>query len=101
VATVPNPHHEFWPRERAGYEDRRTVAYAGSTSARSRVPWAIWEVRLASLIAAAGMIWAARAVAASSDHLDAVWQTRGPLETCAVGLLVWLHAKWQLTTKLR
>jgi len=102
MATLPNPHRESWPRERAGYEDRRTVAYAGDTTRlRIGINWIAWEIRLASLVAAAGMIWAVRIITSNRAGLETLWQTRGPLEICAFGLLMWMHAKWQVSTKLR
>ena len=53
------------------------------------------EERIASLIAAAGVIWAARAVAGSMLPAYAVELTVGPIETCSIGILIWLHAKWR------
>jgi len=54
------------------------------------------EERLGSVIAGAGLIWVARE---ASKDLLANWQftqlPTGPLEICAIGILVWLHAKWR------
>jgi len=48
------------------------------------------------VIAGAGLIWVARE---ASKDLLANWQftqlPTGPLEICAIGILVWLHAKWR------
>ena len=58
------------------------------------------ETRLGSLIAAAGAIWTA--YAATADYTE-LWRFKilspGPLEVCALGILVWLHAKWRRSTK--
>lgn len=53
------------------------------------------EEQIASLIAAAGVIWAVRAAANSAIPAYAVQITIGPMETCALGILIWLHAKYR------
>jgi hypothetical protein len=53
------------------------------------------EERIASLIAAAGVIWAVRVTATSMFPAYATALTVGPMETCAIGILIWLHAKWR------
>jgi hypothetical protein len=54
------------------------------------------EERIGSLLAGGGMIWSAYAVA---TNYPALLQLRmlppGPLEVSAIGILVWLHAKWR------
>jgi hypothetical protein len=54
------------------------------------------EARLGSLIACGGIIWTA--YTATVDY-SGLWQFRvlnpGPIEVCAVGILIWLHAKWR------
>lgn len=54
------------------------------------------EVRVASLIAAGGTIWA---VYVATVDYTALWQMKimppGPVEVCALGILMWLHAKWR------
>jgi hypothetical protein len=59
------------------------------------------EEKIASLIAAAGVIWAVRVAANSMLPAYAMEITVGPLETCAIGILIWLHAKWRRTLKAR
>lgn len=55
-----------------------------------------WEERLGSLIAAAGIIWAVYVV---THNFAGAWNlqdlTPGPLPVCAIGILIWLHAKWR------
>jgi hypothetical protein len=57
------------------------------------------EEWIASLIAAAGVIWAIGVAATSMLPAYAMELTVGPLETCAIGILIWLHAKWRRTLK--
>lgn len=103
MATLPNPHHEVWPRERAGYEDRRTVAYAPGDTTKLHVflNGTAWEARVGALVLAIGVIWAIRILVSHPASLDALWLTSGPRETAALGLLAWLHSKWQRSVTLR
>ena len=59
------------------------------------------EERLGSLIAAGGMIWGAYA---ATVHFAGIVSFElvppGPIEVCALGILVWLHAKWRRSTKI-
>lgn len=54
------------------------------------------EETLGSLTAAGGVIWS---VQEATQGLAELWQLRllppGPLEVCAIGILIWLHAKWR------
>ena len=54
------------------------------------------EESLGSLIAAGGIIWS---VQEATKGLAELWQLKllppGPLEVCALGILIWLHAKWR------
>ena len=59
------------------------------------------EEQIASLIAAAGVIWAARVIAASMLPAYATVLTVGPMETCDIGILIWLHAKWKRIDRRR
>jgi hypothetical protein len=55
------------------------------------------EERIASLIAAAGVIWAVRVTTTSMLPAYAMELTAGPIETCSIGILIWLPAKWRRT----
>ncbi|HXZ26534.1 MAG TPA: hypothetical protein VEG08_00890 [Terriglobales bacterium] len=103
MATLPKSHPETWPQERSGYEDRRTVAYAPGDTTRIQVfrNWTAWEARVGSLVLALGLIWALRLLGSNPGNLSALWLTSGPRETAALGLLAWLHAKWQRSVTLR
>jgi hypothetical protein len=105
-----NEKNEFidWDAGREGYLDLpRAPMYApvakpaGKPSGR-RYPFSIsTEERLGSLLAAGGTIWAT--YVATVDYAS-LWQMQilppGPLEVCALGVLVWLHAKWRRSTKV-
>ena len=58
------------------------------------------EERLGSVIAGLGLVWTA---AAGTRDIASVWQFSiwppGPLEICAIGVLVWLHAKYRRTLR--
>ncbi len=97
-------HRDVWGHEREGYcEHRPQIAYAPT----QRVPgisastWCHWEERLGSLGAGLGVIWGVHVAATHPAILDALWETSGPLELCAISTLIWLHAKWRRTTHLR
>lgn len=57
------------------------------------------EERIGSLIAAAGIIWAVYVI---THNFAGDWRfqdlTPGPLPVCAIGILIWLHAKWRRST---
>ena len=109
-AVRKNEKSEFidWDAGREGYLDLpRAPMYApvtkpaGQPSGR-RYPFSIsTEERLGSLLAAGGTIWATNV--ATVDYAS-LWQMKilppGPLEVCALGVLIWLHAKWRRSTKV-
>lgn len=59
------------------------------------------QERFGSLLAAAGTIWAV--YVATVDYAN-LWRMTimppGPVEVCALGILLWLHAKWRRSTKV-
>lgn len=59
------------------------------------------EQRLGCLIAAAGAIWIVHLTTIDFNNL---WQMpvlpQGPLEVVAVGVLMWIHAKWRRSIKV-
>ena len=50
----------------------------------------------AASFAAGGIVWS---IQEATQGLAELWQLRllppGPLEVCAIGILIWLHAKWR------
>jgi hypothetical protein len=62
------------------------------------------EVRIGSLLAAAGIIWAVKVATEDFSGIDAfsfARLPRGPLEICALGIVIWLHAIWRRSAQLR
>ena len=59
------------------------------------------EARIASLLAAGGVIWAVNIATTNFTTLPAIVFPPGPLETCAIGILIWLHAKWRGSVGVR
>ncbi len=97
-------HRDLWGQEREGYcEQRPQGAYAPArpVAGISGPSWLHWEKRFGSLGAGLGILWGVRVAASHPSILDALWETPGPLELCAISTLIWLHAKWRRTTRLR
>lgn len=111
--SVPrSDHNDYidWDARREGYIDTRSkyipvveipkaqkkkkTGQEGLLSARA-------EERLGSLLAAAGTAWL---VYVATVDFNQMWQMRimppGPVEVCAVGILMWLHAKWRRSIKV-
>lgn len=96
-----------WDAGREGYLDlpptptyapvpkaaRKPPAQSSSLSIRT-------QERVASLMAAAGMVWGV--YVATVDYAG-LWRLQiappGPLEVCGLGILLWLHAKWRRSLK--
>jgi hypothetical protein len=53
------------------------------------------EEWISSLMAAVGIIWSVNVVVHSPLPAYGMVFPPGPLETCAIAILVWLHAKWK------
>jgi hypothetical protein len=59
------------------------------------------EERLASLVAAAGTIWAAYVATIDLPNLLRMQlMPPGPVEVCCLGILAWIHAKWRRSMKV-
>ena len=93
-----------WPAEREGYEGKIPIVYAGLGHAAATAKpqrWLRLEERFGSLMAGGGIIWTSQAV---TNHFAGLTQINllppGPLETCAIGVLVWLHAKWRRSLRV-
>ena len=54
-----------------------------------------WEERIGCLIAAGGVIWAVHLATVQYSGLVSLSLPHEPVEVCALGILVWLHAKWR------
>ena len=97
-----------WDAGREGYQQTPVQYAAGVTTQKSSATIAaektlasiLREERLGSLVAAAGTIWTV--YVATHDYTN-LWRLQfsppGPLETSALGILIWLHAKWRRSMK--
>jgi hypothetical protein len=95
-----------WDRGREGYLDlpqKPVYAPVAKPAQRGREPLISisTEVRLGSLVAAGGIIWGAYV---ATVHFVGVVSFElvpsGPREVCALGVLIWIHAKWRSATKV-
>jgi hypothetical protein len=89
-------------RHRVGYN----VVYDGPLAAKGVEiePW--WkrpatEARLGLITFGGGAIWAARVQTIQIANIFHLLLTPGPLEISAIGLLIWLHAKWRRSVRIR
>ncbi len=95
---------DFWPAERQGYSDVRRISYAPISATTLPAPHRTLPIetqeRVSTLIVVAGMIAAAHAmISGLSGLLRFHLFPPGPLEICALGVIVWLHAKWRRMVK--
>ncbi len=94
---------DFWPAEREGFSAPTRPAYAAVRFPPS--PLRSKSVRVeewvGALMAGAGLCWAASAIANQVEPVlrFGFWPA-GPLELCAMGVLVWIHAKWRRSVRL-
>lgn len=60
-------------------------------------PW--WESKFGALICGGGMAWAAHVATLNATDVNQsisnILAQRGPMELAALGMLMWLHAKWR------
>jgi hypothetical protein len=102
------------PREREGYEVDygqarhrvgKDAVYNGPRSSGIELePW--WkrpatEARVGLLTFGGGAIWATKVQTIQITNIFHLLMTPGPLELSAVGLLIWLHAKWRNAVRVR
>ena len=115
MAASPKPRSIPPPKEREGYavdygSSRHRVGYnvvyegARGGSGIEIEPW--WrrpatEARVGLLIFGGGAIWATKVQTIEMANIFHLLLTPGPLELSAIGLLVWLHAKWRRSVRLR
>jgi len=91
-----------WDRGREGYDNvrPRKLPVPARKNSGSLLSIAAQE-RIGSLIAAAGTVWAV--YVATQDYAN-LWRMQimppGPVEVCALGILLWLHAKWRRSTRV-
>jgi hypothetical protein len=92
----------IWSGEPASYP----VVAVGPVRKRTPIEHMSWsrriktEERIGSLIAAGGLIWCAQVLTVDIHDMFSLTRTPGPLEVCAIGILIWLHAKWRRSVKI-
>ena len=60
------------------------------------------ESFIGSLIAAGAMVYAVHLITKDYTSLAAITLPRGgPMEICALGVVIWLHGKWRSATRVR
>jgi hypothetical protein len=108
VTKYHQPEDVGWDRGREAYLDLPQKPVYAPVAKHARKPKGqgaplvgiATEERLGSLIAAGGTIWGAYA---ATVHFAGVLSFElvpaGPIEVCALGILIWLHAKWRRSTK--
>jgi hypothetical protein len=92
--------NDYWPEH-----ESQPVVHVVSRSASSSSLWNLLfgvktETRVGSLVAAAGLIMAAKTGTTDFTSLADLTFPPGPLEICAIGLLIWLHAKWRHASRV-
>jgi hypothetical protein len=97
MGTAIRHQSDFWPEHQSGGpQPQPHVVARGSSSWLWNLFFGIQtETRVGSLIAAAGLILAAKSGTMHIPSPANFTFPPGPLEICAIGMLVWLHAKWR------
>ena len=100
----------FWPTEREGYTETIRPAYVPGppttkiiSTKKSGIGLSIaTQEHLGSLIAGVGLIYSTYTITQNVAAVVkiGVWPP-GPLETCAIGVILWLTAKWRRATCLK
>jgi len=104
-------HNDYidWDARREGYVDTRSKFVPvveiprkpKKKSGRGNLLSVRVEERLGSLLTAGGTAWL---VYVATLDFNRMWQMRimppGPVEVCALGILLWLHAKWRRSIKV-
>ena len=108
MPTVEKSNYIDWDAGREGYQQQPVHNSAGVPMAKSAASIAAEktlasirrEELLGSLVAGGGIVWIV--YVATHDYTD-LWRLQfsppGPLETSALGILIWLHAKWRRSMK--
>ncbi len=95
---------DFWPEEREGFSEPLRPAYVAVRVTPSPRFSSVtkYEERIGSIIAGGGLCWAANVLVHQTGAMSNVgmWPA-GPLEVCAIGILIWLHAKWRRSLRVR
>ena len=60
-----------------------------------------YEEWIASLIAAAGLVWGVYLATHNFTSLNDLEVPRDPMYVTAIGVVLWLHAKWRRSVDMR
>jgi hypothetical protein len=60
-----------------------------------------WEERLASLVAAGGMVWFVKLSTQNFTALDKLTLPMNAVYITAMGVVIWLHAKWRRSVDIQ
>jgi len=109
----PRPNPISPPRQRQGYEidygaPRQRVGYnVDGPRGNKGVEFESWwkrpatEAHLGLITFGGGAIWATKVETIDISNFVHLLMTPGPLELSAIGLLIWLHAKWRLSVRIK
>jgi len=92
----------IWSGEPASYP----VVAVGPIRKRTPVEHKSWwkriktEERFGSLIASAGLLWGTQVLTVDIHDVNSLMRSPGPMEICAIGILIWLHAKWRRSVQI-
>jgi len=93
MSSTSPTHHDPWPYEREGYSDTTNLKLRLNAEGRRHSGLRL-EERLGNLLGISGIIWAFYVMTKDANP-EQLMQTPGPLELCAVALLLWMHTKWR------
>ena len=60
-----------------------------------------WEERIASLIAAGGLVWCVQISTQNFTSLDKLTLPMNAVYITALGVVIWLHAKWRRSVDIQ
>jgi hypothetical protein len=59
------------------------------------------QEQIGSVVSGAGIIWATQVWTSSRWGMLGLLLTRGPIEVCTLGILIWVTAKWRAIRQRR
>ena len=100
MSSVIRRQNDYWPEH-----EKRPELHVVARSSPGSWLWNLFfgvktETRIGSLVAAAGLIMAAKTGTMHVSSLADLTFPPGPLEICAIGLLIWIHAKWRHANRI-
>lgn len=99
MGTAIRHQNDFWPEHQSA--QLHIVARSSSSSWLWNLFFGVTtETRIGSLLAGGGLIMAVKSGTEHISNLARLTFPPGPLEICALGLLIWLHAKWRHASRI-